>query len=167
MRRNVWSWLLGYLVAVSTVAIVTSEMTAPAISTWYSGLAKPNFNPPNWVFGPAWTLLYTMMAVAAWRVHVRTHVGELTGRIAGGPSNRTALTWWWLQLALNAAWSVIFFRMHAIGWALADIVVLLLAIAMTTYLFWRVSGLAGALLMPYLAWVAFATALNFQIWRLN
>jgi tryptophan-rich sensory protein len=167
MRRNVWSWLLGYLVAVSTVAIVTSEMTAPAISTWYSGLAKPNFNPPNWVFGPAWTLLYTMMAVAAWRVHVRTHVGELTGRIAGRPSNRTALTWWWLQLALNAAWSVIFFRMHAIGWALADIVVLLLAIAMTTYLFWRVSGLAGALLMPNLAWVAFATALNFQIWRLN
>jgi tryptophan-rich sensory protein len=107
------------------------------------------------------------MAVAAWRVHVRTDVGELTGRIAGGPSNRTALTWWWLQLALNAAWSVIFFWLHAIGWALADIAVLLLAIAMTTYLFWRVSRLAGALLVPYLAWVGFATALNFGIWRLN
>jgi tryptophan-rich sensory protein len=142
-------------------------MTAPAIPTWYAGLAKPAFNPPNWIFGPVWTLLYTMMAVAAWRVHVRTDVGELTGRIAGGPSNRTALTWWWVQLALNAAWSVIFFWLHAIGWALADIAVLLLAIAMTTYLFWRVSRLAGALLVPYLAWVGFATALNFGIWRLN
>jgi tryptophan-rich sensory protein len=146
---------------------VTGGLTAPAIPTWYAGLAKPSFNPPNWIFGPVWTLLYTMMAVAAWRVHVRTDVGELSGRIAGGPSNRTALTWWWLQLALNAAWSVIFFWLHAIGFALVEIVVLLAAIAVTTYFFWRVGRLAGALLVPYLAWVAFATALNLAIWRLN
>ena len=167
MRRNVWLWLLGYLAAVYIVAAVTGSMTAPAIPTWYAGLNKPEFNPPNWIFGPVWTLLYTMMAVAAWRVHVRTDVGELTGRIAGGPSNRTALTWWWLQLALNAAWSLIFFWRHAVGFALAEIVVLLAAIAMTTYLFWRVSRLAGALLVPYLAWVTFAAVLNFGIWRAN
>jgi tryptophan-rich sensory protein len=142
-------------------------MTAPQIPAWYAGLAKPTFNPPNAIFGPVWTLLYTLMAVAAWRVHVRTDAGELTGRIAGGPSNRTALTWWWLQLALNAAWSVIFFRAHAIGFALLESFMLLAAIAVTTYLFWRVSQLAGVLLVPYLAWVAFATALNFEIWRLN
>lgn len=162
-----WLWLLGYLAAVYIVAAVTGSLTGPEIPAWYAGLAKPTFNPPNWVFGPVWTLLYTMMAVAAWRVHVRTDVGELTGRIAGGPSNRTALNWWWLQLALNAAWSGIFFRRHAIGFALAEIVVMLVAIAMTTYLFWRVSRLAGVLMVPYLGWVAFATALNFGIWRLN
>jgi tryptophan-rich sensory protein len=167
MKQNKWVLLAGYLVAVFAVAGVTGGLTAPAIPTWYAGLAKPGFNPPNWVFGPVWTLLYLMMAVAAWRVHIRTAAGQIAAAVSGGVSRSTALAAWWVQLALNAAWSVLFFRFHQIGGALVDIVLLLVAIAVTISLFWRINRTAAWLLVPYVAWVGYATALNYEIWRLN
>jgi benzodiazapine receptor len=121
---------------------------------WYAGLRKPSWNPPNWVFAPVWTALYAMMAVAAWLVWQRV-----------GLSRECAL--FLLQLALNAAWTWLFFGLKRPALALADIVVLWMAIGATLVAFWHVRSLAGLLLAPYLAWVTFATALNAAVWWLN
>lgn len=120
---------------------------------WFAALQKPSWNPPNWVFAPVWTTLYAMMAVAAWLVW-------RTGA-------RAPLAWWLVQLALNAAWSWLFFGLHRPDLAFADILVLWLAIAATIVAFAPVSRTAALLLVPYLAWVTFATALNGAIWRLD
>ena len=124
---------------------------------WYAALAKPWWNPPNWIFGPVWTVLYVLMAVAAW----------LVWRQAGFAGAGPALGLFLVQLALNALWSYLFFGLHRIDWALADILALWAAILAVLILFWRVQATAGALLLPYLAWVSFATVLNFALWRLN
>ena len=124
---------------------------------WYADLAKPAWNPPNWIFAPVWTFLYLLMGVAAWIVWRR--VGWTRGR---GP-----LGVFVLQLVLNFTWSWIFFGAHLMGWALVEIVVLWLAILLTIVLFSRRSVTAAALLVPYLLWVTFATALNAALWRLN
>jgi translocator protein len=124
---------------------------------WYAGLVKPSWNPPSSVFAPVWTTLYVLMGVAAWLVW--RQVG-----FAGAP---VALGLFALQLVLNAAWSYLFFGLHQPAVAFVDIVALWLAILATTVAFWRVSGPAGVLLLPYLCWVGFASALNLQLWRLN
>jgi len=132
--------------------------TTGGVSTWYPTLAKPSFNPPAWVFGPVWTLLYIMMGVAAflvWRQGLTTE------------GARIALTVFAVQLALNGLWSILFFGMQTPGWALVEIVLLWLAIIATIGLFWRVTPAAGMLLLPYLAWVSFATVLNASLWWLN
>lgn len=136
---------------------------------WYAALAKPAWNPPAWVFAPVWTLLYAMMAVAGWLVWRSGEVARSGSAIEAGqgPSRSLALGVFVLQLGLNGAWSWLFFGLHRPGLALAEIVVLWLAILATTVLFWRRRPLAGALLVPYLIWVAFAAALNFALWRLN
>jgi tryptophan-rich sensory protein len=148
--------LAGFILLCLLVAAVGGAVTASSVGTWYQGLAKPSFNPPDWVFGPVWTTLYILMAIAAWRVWRL----ELARR-------RPALALWALQLALNLCWSFVFFGARAIGPALAEIVVLLAAILATLVLFWRLDRLAGALLVPYAAWVAFAAVLNAALWRLN
>ncbi len=122
-------------------------------SPWFEALRKPAWNPPNWVFAPVWTALYAMMAVAAWLVW-------RTGA-------RAPLACWLVQLALNAAWSWLFFGLERPDLAFVDIVVLWLAIAATLVTFAPVSRPAALLLAPYLAWVTFATVLNGTIWRLN
>lgn len=132
-------------------------VTADSVKDWYPTLRKPSFNPPNWVFGPVWTILYIMMGVAAWRVWC-----EAWGDRARGPLMLFAL-----QLALNLGWSVAFFGLHAIGAAVVVIVALEAAILATMLAFRRIDGLAAALLIPYALWVAFATLLNVTIWRLN
>ena len=124
---------------------------------WHAELAKPDWNPPNWVFGPVWTALYLMMAIAVWLVwHDR-----------GWSGARLAITLFLFQLVLNACWSWLFFGMHRPDLALVDIALLWLAIAATIGQFWQISRIAAYLLLPYLLWVTFATALNFSIWRLN
>jgi translocator protein len=120
-------------------------------------LEKPAFNPPSWVFGPVWTVLYAMMAVAAW----------LVWREAGFGGATAALSLFFVQLALNLAWSGIFFGLRQPGWALVEIAVLWAAILATMILFFRHSTLAGWLLVPYLLWVSFASVLNAALWRLN
>jgi benzodiazapine receptor len=149
--------LAGFVVLCFIVAAVGGAVTATSVGTWYAGLAKPSFNPPDWVFGPVWTVLYVMIAVAGWRVWRRR--GEGGARLALGA--------WGLQLALNLVWSLVFFGARMIGAALAEIVVLLAAILVTAMLFWRIDRVAGALFTPYAAWVGFATVLNAALWRLN
>ncbi len=124
---------------------------------WYAGLKKPSWNPPNWIFGPVWTALYTMMAIAAWLVWKR----------GGFVSQRAALSLFLLQLLLNALWSPLCFGAKNLGFGLADIVLLWLALTATVVAFYRAYRLAGALLVPYLGWVTFASALNFTLWQLN
>jgi len=127
-------------------------------SNWYEALEKPIFTPPDWIFGPVWTILYFMMGVAAflvWQKGVpKSHV-------------RVALVFFVVQLIFNAAWSVIFFGFHSVGLALFDIVFLWFAILATIISFWRVDGIAAALLLPYISWVSFAVILNTGICLLN
>ncbi|MDR3527299.1 MAG: tryptophan-rich sensory protein [Rhizomicrobium sp.] len=147
--------LLGFLFFTLAIGFAGGRVTAPNIPTWYAFLAKPSFNPPNWLFMPAWTTLYVLMAVAAW----------LVWRQTGWRSRPLAL--WLGQLALNCAWSFIFFGAHAPQAAFFELVVMWLAILATLITFWRVQRWAGILLLPYLAWVSFAGTLNFWIWQLN
>jgi len=124
---------------------------------WYASLAKPSWNPPNWIFAPVWSLLYILMGVAAW----------LVWRKAGFAGAPVALGLFIFQLVLNALWSYLFFGAHRPDLAFFEVVVLWLFILATMVSFWRVTTPAGALLLPYLCWVAFASALNLQVWRLN
>lgn len=124
---------------------------------WYATLKKPSWNPPGWIFGPVWSALYVLMAVAAWLVWQR----------GGFAAQRRPLALFLVQLALNAAWTPLFFGLHWPGLAFAEIVLLWLAIAATLAAFRPVSRTAAWLLVPYLAWVSFAAVLNFTLWRLN
>lgn len=128
-----------------------------SVDGWYSGLDKPPWTPPSWLFGPVWTVLYLMMAVAAW----------LVWREGGWRKQARALGLFLLQWLLNALWTPLFFGMHRVGLACIEIILLWLVLAATMTSFWRVRKVAGILLVPYLAWVTLATALNFSIWRLN
>lgn len=128
-----------------------------SIDGWYGALNKPSWNPPAWLFGPVWTLLYAMMGVAAWLVWL----------VGGWKVQKRILALFLVQWGLNALWTPIFFGMHRIGLALLEISLLWLALSLTVIAFWRVRRDAGALLVPYLAWVSFAAVLNFTLWRLN
>lgn len=141
-----------FLVCVVGGGLVIGFFTAPG--EWYAGLVKPSFNPPNWLFGPVWTVLYVFIAVAGW----------LVWRRAPGS---TAMTVWSVQLALNFLWSPVFFALQSIGGALAIILALLVAILAFIALAWRGHRTAALLFLPYAAWVAFATALNAAIFLLN
>ena len=149
--------LLAFLALCLAVAGIGGAVTATSVNSWYVGVNKPSFNPPNWVFAPVWTTLFLMMAISGWRLWRRR-------AMAGA---RKALAAWWLQLALNLAWAFLFFGARAIGAALVEVVALLAAIIATMVLAWRVDRLAGALFVPYVAWVSFATVLNAALWRLN
>ncbi len=124
---------------------------------WYASLKKPSWNPPGWVFGRVWTALYIMMAVSAWLVWQRGRFTE----------QRWPLTLFLVQLALNAAWTPLFFGLHWPGVAFIEIVLLWFGIAATLLAFRPVNRVAALLIAPYLAWVGFAAALNFTLWRLN
>lgn len=152
-----WFGLLLWFALCFAVAGLGGRWTAGEVTGWYRTLARPAFAPPNWVFGPVWTLLYALMAVAAWRVSMA----------APAPLRTWALALFLVQLALNLAWSWIFFHQHAIGAALAEVALLWAAIGVTTLAFSRVAPVAAWLMAPYWAWVTFATLLNAGFWRLN
>ncbi|GAA1396935.1 TspO/MBR family protein [Catellatospora coxensis] len=154
-RRPAAQWwaLAGFFAAVIAVALVGSLAVARPADD-YAALARPGWAPPSWLFGPVWTVLYAMIAVAGW----------LVWRRAGWGPAMWAYT---LQLVLNAIWTPLFFGAGQRGLAFADIVALWLAIAATVLLFRRISALAAWLLVPYWLWVTFAGALNFTIWHLN
>ncbi len=136
---------------------IGSLATTPQVPGWYASLAKPTWTPPGWIFGPVWTLLYLMMAVAAW----------LVWRQAGFAGAKLPLTLFAIQLALNSVWSVLFFGLQNPGAAAVEIVLLWAVILATLVTFWRRSRVAGGLLAPYLAWVSYAAVLNVAIWRMN
>ena len=148
--------VLGYFLVITLVVGASASLfTEPSIPTWYAALNHPAIAPPNWVFAPVWTTLYILMAVAAWRVW-----------LTGAPRT-TEMTAFGVQLALNFAWSGVFFGLHQIGPALVEIAALEVAILATTILFWRRDHIAGLLFLPYLAWAGFAALLTWQFWRLN
>jgi benzodiazapine receptor len=148
--------VLVLAVAVSFAASLPGAFFPPG--EWYAGLRKPALAPPGWVFAVVWPLLYAMMGASAWQLW--RHGGF-------GGANAPAMVLFAAQLALNAAWTVLFFGLHRPGLAMAELVLLWLAILATLALFWRRDATAGALLAPYLAWVSFAAWLNWSFWRLN
>lgn len=160
-RPSMLRVLLGAIasIAIAQVAgIIGAISTASSVETWYPTLEKPWFTPPNWLFAPAWITLYTLMGIAAY----------LVWREGWGDSAvKVALVAYGIQLVFNAAWSPAFFGLRSPSIGLAVIVPLWFAIVATIYLFGRVSTTAAWLLAPYILWVTYATALNFEIWRLN
>jgi tryptophan-rich sensory protein len=148
--------LLAWIILCELAGVVGSVVTIPAIPTWYTLLIKPSFSPPNWIFGPVWTTLYLLMGVAAYRI----------GRI-GTKRIKTDLVVFVVQLLLNAAWSFIFFGLHNIPAAFAEIAVLWITIILLVVRFERHDKVAALLLVPYLLWVSFAMTLNYNLWLLN
>lgn len=144
---------LAICFAASGIGVIASISAA----SFYAQLVQPHWAPPPSVFGPVWTILFALMGIAAW----------LVWRTGGFRANRSALSLFLLQLAVNALWSWLFFAWHRGDLAFADIMLLWLLIVATLVSFWRVRPLAGALLIPYLLWVSFAAALNFSMWQLN
>ena len=149
-----WPSLALWIILCEGTGLIASQWKPGA---WHAALVKPAWNPPGSVFFPVWTLLYALMGVAAWLVWQR----------ANAPGRRFALGLFLVQLVLNGAWSWIFFGLHAIGTALFEIALLWLAILTTILTFRRISTASAWLLAPYLAWVSFATALTFALFRLN
>jgi translocator protein len=148
--------LVGWL-ALCFVAAGLGAIASIDAKTFYSTLVRPSWAPPGWLFGPVWTLLYFMMAVAVW----------LVWRTPPSKARTTAIQLFLAQLVANMLWSWLFFAWRQSGWALVEVVVLWGLIACTLVACWRVKPMAGALLVPYLAWVSFATALNAALWRAN
>ena len=151
--------ILGLLAWLAICFLASGIGVAASLgaASFYGQLVQPSWAPPPSVFGPVWTILYALMGLAAW----------LVWRAGGFRANRSALTLFLVQLAVNALWSWLFFAWHRGALAFADIALLWLLIVVTLVSFWRVRPLAGALLIPYLLWVSFAAALNFSVWQLN
>jgi tryptophan-rich sensory protein len=150
-------WLLGLIAICFGAAAAGAAMTSTSVNTWYQTLDKPSWTPPDWLFGPVWTVLYFLMALAAW----------LVWRRGGWHTSQIPLSLFGLQLMLNLAWSAIFFGMRSPGLAFGEILLLLLAIGATIISFWGRSVTAALLFLPYLAWTSFAAVLNFAIWTMN
>lgn len=151
---KIFSGLVGWLGIVFVAAWVGSRSMP---GEWYTSLVKPTWNPPSWIFGPVWSVLYILMGVAAWLVWRRA------GFSGAGP----ALVLFLAQLILNALWSYLFFGRQRPDLAFFDIVALWSTIVLVTVLFWRVHRGAGMMMVPYVAWVSFASFLNLMLWRLN
>lgn len=157
-RSTVWLRASVALIPVILASLLGQWATYPNLAPWYAGLVKPSFNPPNWIFAPVWTTLYVLMAYSVWRIL----------KIADRPAERRiALTVFFLQLMLNALWSWLFFGLNNPLAGLLNIVPQFLLILATIDRFRRLDLVAAACLVPLAAWVAFATLLNFEIWRLN
>lgn len=156
-RRRPWLALVIAIAVCLLVGASGSIVTATSVRDWYPQIAKPAWTPPDALFGPVWTALYILMGVAAW----------LVWRDGHGLDRRRALLVFAIQLVLNSLWSYLFFGMKSPGWAAIEIVVLWIAIVATIVVFGKIRRLAAVLLLPYLLWVSYATALNIAIWSLN
>lgn len=152
---------LGAFVFFVSVCLITCTasgvITATSVNSWYQQLRKPGFTPPDWVFAPIWTVLFIGMGIACWRVW----------RAKAHNLRQAALFFFTVQLVLNVTWSIFFFGLRKIDWALIEIVMLLFVIIICTFLFWKVDQLAGLLFIPYVAWVSYAMILNASICSLN
>lgn len=157
-RKTDYLMLCAFIVLSELAGVIGAIFTYDSVSGWYSTLQKPFFTPPGWVFAPVWTILYLMMGAAAYLVW------ERRGKEAGA---NDALLLFFAQLALNLAWSIGFFGLRSPALGFAIIALLWLAIVSTLMAFARISKTAGDLLVPYLAWVSFASLLNASIWLMN
>ncbi|MEO8272350.1 MAG: TspO/MBR family protein [Aureliella sp.] len=149
--------IVSLAICFSAAALGGLATTSSVNDDWFANLNKPSWNPPNWIFGPVWSALYLMMAIAAW----------LVWKQSGFAKSKGALIWFGLHLILNILWSVLFFALRQPSWAAIEILILWISIAVSIMLFSRHSKLAAGLLTPYLAWVTFAAFLNMVIWSLN
>ena len=149
---GLFAWL-----AISFVASGIGAIASIRAASFYGQLVQPSWAPPASIFGPVWTILYVLMGIAAW----------LVWRTGGFRANRSALTLFLVQLAVNGLWSWLFFAWHRGALAFADVMLLWLLIVATLASFWQAHPLAGVFLIPYLLWVSFAAALNFSVWQLN
>ncbi len=148
--------LIAWLI-VSFIAAAIGAAASIQAGAFYTQLLRPDWAPPPTIFGPVWTVLYVLMGIAAW----------LVWRVGGFRAAKSALTLFLVQLAVNALWSWLFFGWHRGALAFADVLLLWALILATLISFWRIRPLAGALLVPYLLWVSFASALNYAVWQLN
>ena len=158
--RSQASLVIGLIVSIAVcflAAAIGGFATTSSVGGWYAAINKPTWNPPAWIFGPVWSMLYLMMGVSAW----------LVWKNSGFQNSRLALGAFVFQLLLNVIWSVLFFGLRQPGWAFVEIIALWIAIAVTISLFYGHSKLAAGLLVPYLLWVTFAAGLNFTIWSMN
>ncbi len=152
---------LKLLVSVSAPLLIgfsSGFFTITDVGSWYQTVQKPAWNPPNWIFGPVWTTLYILMGIALFLIWKKEGNNNL---------KKAAIILFAMQLVLNFFWSIIFFNQHQIGWALVEIVILWLSIMLTIFVFAKIAKIAAWLMVPYIAWVSFATILNFTIWQLN
>lgn len=149
--------LVTAIVLTVVLGAVGGLVTAAEIPVWYAGLNKPAFNPPNWLFGPVWTMLYLLMGISCF----------LVWKLPVTVQRNKALALFIIQFVLNFCWSFIFFGMHELGWALIEMGILWMAILLTIIHFSKLSKTAAWLLVPYIAWVSFAFILNAAIWKLN
>lgn len=155
---NSWIGLVVALVVPQVVGVAAGAATARSIRDWYPRLTKPGFTPPNWLFGPAWFVLYILMGVASWQVW---RAGFETEGVW------IALVVYGVHLLLNGLWSILFFGARRPDWALAEVVFLWGSVVASAWLFFQVDGVAGILMLPYVLWVTFAAILNGAIVRLN
>ncbi|CAF0902279.1 unnamed protein product [Adineta ricciae] len=152
-----WTSLIGWVVVPQIGGILGGLATATQIKTWYEKLLKPSWRPPNAVFGPAWTILYLFMGIASY----------LVARDGQGSVRTLALTFYFIQLILNWSWAPVFFVFHQLGAAVVIILVLFINIFICVLQFWHINSYAGMLMVPYLIWVGYASALTIAIWQLN
>jgi len=155
--RNIVKLVVS-IIACQCAGVIGSVFTTPAIPNWYAAIEKPAFTPPSWLFAPAWITLYLLMAIAAFLIW-RKGLGE--------EGVKTALVIFLVQLVLNALWSLVFFGLQSPLYGMVVILVLWIAILLTIIKFFKLSTAAGALLLPYILWVSFASILNISIWVLN
>jgi len=161
MQRSKTNNILIFIASIvicQLAGIIGSIFTTPAIPTWYANINKPTFRPPNWVFAPVWTTLFLLMGIALFLIWKKG---------LDKKENRIAFSIFIFQLILNTLWSVLFFGMKSPFAAFMEIIFLWVAILTSIILFFRISRLAGALLIPYILWVSFASILNFSIWKIN
>ena len=137
--------------------LIGSLFTATSVNTWFETISKPTWNPPSWIFGPVWTILYLLMGIAAYIIWQKKDIVGV----------KVTLLVYGIHLVFNSLWSILFFGLKNPQLAFFEIIVLLILIIITTILFWKIDRWAGALMFPYIAWVSFATVLNYTIWQLN
>ena len=149
--------LIVIIILCFSVAALGSIFTNKSLKIWYTTIKKPSWNPPNKIFGPVWSALYLMMAVAGWLVWERSLSKNIN----------VPMALFFIQLGLNVLWSVVFFGLCSPGWAFVEVIILWVFIILTMISFWAIHWLAGVLFLPYFLWVSFAAFLNYTIWKLN
>jgi len=149
--------LAASILVCNLAGIIGSVFTTPAIDSWYSTLVKPGFTPPEWLFGPVWITLYTLMGISFYLIWQRHK----------SPGASSAMVLFGIHLVLNSLWSLVFFGLKLTGWAFLNIVVLWVMIVWVMAWFYKFNKTATALLAPYLVWVSYAAVLNYAIWQLN
>jgi len=153
--------IIAFLICIAIpllIGFIGSQFTMESVKTWYTTINRPSFNPPNWVFAPVWTTLYILMGIASFRVWKKRKSAEWF---------HWAVVIYLIQLLFNLMWSFIFFELHQIGFALIEIILLLMLIIINAFIFYRFDKLAAWLFLPYFLWVSFATYLTYSIFILN